>query len=130
MPKPKILCIDFDGVLHSYTSGWQGASDIPDPPVDGAIEWIGSLVVSHDRFGNNHFRVCVYSSRSKHSGGIKAMRQWLLDHGLSYKMVEAVDFPKMKPAAFLTIDDRAHCFDGNFPSIETIRTFKTWQQTA
>ena len=29
MSKP-ILCLDFDGVLHSYTSGWRGAR-IPDP---------------------------------------------------------------------------------------------------
>ena len=31
MPKP-ILCLDFDGVVHSYTSGWKGADVIPDPP--------------------------------------------------------------------------------------------------
>jgi hypothetical protein len=34
MRKP-ILCLDFDGVLHSYTSGWKGAAVIPDPPVPG-----------------------------------------------------------------------------------------------
>ena len=41
---PPILAIDFDGVLHSYSSGWKGSRNIPDPPVDGAIEWLNGLV--------------------------------------------------------------------------------------
>ena len=38
--KKKILAIDFDGVLHSYTSGWKGARSIPDPPVYGSLDWL------------------------------------------------------------------------------------------
>ena len=36
----KILCLDFDGVIHSFTSGWRGAGIIPDPPVPGALDFI------------------------------------------------------------------------------------------
>ena len=33
-----VICVDVDGVIHSYTSGWQGATVLADPPVPGAIE--------------------------------------------------------------------------------------------
>lgn len=33
-----ILSIDFDGVIHSYTSRWKGVDVIPDMPVPGAFE--------------------------------------------------------------------------------------------
>lgn len=39
MSKPTI-CVDFDGCLHAYTSGWQGAEVVSDPPVPGAIDWL------------------------------------------------------------------------------------------
>jgi len=71
MGKP-ILCLDFDGVLHSYTSGWKGASVIPDPPVPGAIAFLREAVKS--------FEVHIFSSRSCQDGGGYAMRAWLGDH--------------------------------------------------
>jgi hypothetical protein len=39
MAKP-ILCVDFDGVIHSYSSGWQGADIVNDPPTPGALAWL------------------------------------------------------------------------------------------
>jgi len=35
-------------------------------------------------------------------------------------------FPKKKPAAFLTIDDRAICFNGTFPTKKEMESFKPW----
>jgi hypothetical protein len=36
-----ILCLDFDGVIHSYTRGWSGANVVSDAPVKGAFDFIG-----------------------------------------------------------------------------------------
>ena len=71
MRKP-ILTLDWDGVVHSYTSGWKGATVIPDPPVPGALEFI---VRALDRFD-----LAIHSSRSHQWGGIGAMKRYLRDH--------------------------------------------------
>ena len=118
----KILCIDFDGVIHSYSSGWQGAGKISDPPVPGAIEWLIELVKSDD------FEPQIYSSRSRQDGGIIAMHHWLLRNGILLEILNKIKFPTQKPAAFLTIDDRAICFDGSFPTQDQMKEFKPWNK--
>lgn len=124
-----ILCLDFDGVIHSYTSGWKGASVIPDPPVEGAIAFMLEALL--------HFDVVIYSSRSKDEDGLKAMKAWLYDYGGQtwYESpagpgLEDIEFAAEKPAAFLTIDDRAICFSGNWNdySPELLLHFKPWNK--
>src|SRR5690606_9529026 len=56
----KTLAIDFDGVLHAYTSGWQGALEIPDPPVEGAIAWLEAAA--------ERFDLAIFSVRAAHPG--------------------------------------------------------------
>lgn len=142
--KKPILLLDFDGVIHSYSSGWQGARSIPDPPVKGAMQFIIDA--------QEHFQVCIYSARSSQWGGRRAMKKWLrgrLRHyvlRLNLEFIEAypfkkeismaerivseimrdLKFPKNKPRAFLTIDDRAICFDGKFGDPEQLFYFEPW----
>ncbi len=127
-----ILCLDFDGVLHSYVSGWKGARNIPDPPVEGAIEWLTSLLGCPDDVGiaarYKNFKVCIYSSRSKHLFGRWAMKRWLRKHGMTKYEVELIHFPLFKPPAFLTIDDRAITFKGCFPKEEDLLKFIPWHK--
>lgn len=117
-----IICIDFDGVLHSYSSGWQGANVANDPPVPGAIEWLRDLIINGDVDPQ------IYSSRSRQDGGVLCMRNWLVKHGLEGDLADVLTFPTQKPAAFLTIDDRAICFDGTFPDVITMKAFKPWNK--
>lgn len=127
-----IICVDFDGVIHSYTSGWKGIDVIPDPPVPGAIEWLEAHLPVPDDIGMSSPHdgpiVQIYSSRSKERKGRKAMQRWLIKHGLNPAYIRdgILEFPVMKPAAFLTIDDRAICFDGTFPTSEQMMSFKPW----
>jgi hypothetical protein len=128
-----ILCLDFDGVIHSYTSGWYGATVIPDPPVPGALQFIVDMLP--------HFRVAIFSSRSNQPGGIEAMQAYLTDQArqwkdfapwedVSWELAAAVEWPTEKPAAFLTIDDRALCFNGDFAiyTPEALLAFKPWNK--
>lgn len=119
------LCIDFDGVIHSYSSDFQGSCNIPDPPVPGAFEWLQSLI-DHEGPEGRTFEVCIYSSRSKDPGGREAMFAWFVEHGFKENYLSKLIFPTQKPAAFLTIDDRAICFEGIFPTIKRILEFKSW----
>lgn len=115
----KIICIDFDGVLHSYKSGWKGPDEIPDPPVPGAIDWLDGIC-------DSDMIPAIYSARSQHESGRSAMRAWLFKNGLPLKQLDKVKFPIKKPSAWLTIDDRAICFTGEFPTIKEIEDFKPW----
>lgn len=169
MSKP-ILLVDFDGVIHSYNSGWKGARVIPDPPVPGALQFLADA--------QKAFRVMIYSSRSRQWGGKWAMKQWLfanyMDLARNYEstpewlcktirestatvvcrptqrpavrsgafadpwpeearfaiktLLRKIEFPTKKPAAFLTIDDRAFCFEGCWPDPAELLKFKPWNK--
>lgn len=113
-----ILCVDFDGVIHSYVSGWQGPCVIPDPPVPGALRWLWKAT--------EWFDVQVYSSRSKEVGAVIEMFRWMVteslkefgpDHPMSTMVLSdyPITFALQKPAAFLTIDI---CFEGDWSELE------------
>ena len=131
MSKP-ILCLDFDGVINSYESGWVAANFIPDPPVPGAMEFLLEAV--------KHFSVRIYSTRSHQDGGIEAMRMWLTYWARKHFSPNLEDanaiingivhhsdgFPKEKPPAMVTLDDRALTFTGEWPKVEDLLNFKPW----
>jgi len=118
----KVICIDFDGVLHSYISGWKGEDVIVDPPTIGAIHWLRELLASDE------FEPVIYSSRSKHPAGVAAMMKALKDWGLPPDELGELKFPTQKPAAWLTIDDRCIQFSGVFPSLDVMSNYKPWNK--
>lgn len=135
----KILCLDFDGVCHSYTSGWQGATVIPDPPVPDMWEFLTDA--------GHHFEIHIFSSRSGQPGGIEAMKDWFINWYVKQQnaMLEGdeqpitkaqatpivtamLHFPEDKPAAFVGIDDRVITFTGHWPSTTALLNFQPWNK--
>lgn len=112
-----IVVFDFDGVVHSYTSGWKGITDIPDPPVEG----IGEAIQEIRDIGYN---VVIVSTRSKTEEGRQAILEWLDNNNIVVDEVSGT-----KPPAMCYIDDRAICFDGNSSTLlDKVKNFKTWMQ--
>jgi hypothetical protein len=122
----RVLCIDFDGVLNSYRSGWKGPTNIPDPPTNGYIEFIESV--------GSKFHLTVFSQRSLMPGGIEAMRDWLegwlrRDRPDDWWIVfNRVHWATEKPVAFVTLDDRVMRFEGKWPELAELDQFKSWTE--
>jgi hypothetical protein len=129
-----ILCVDFDGVIHSYERGWQDGV-IYGTVVPGFFRWAIATV--------EKFELVVYSNRSKTEEGRSAMAQWLGTQSIEAihsgevpadydwaRLFGRLQFVHEKPPAWLTIDDRAICFKGDWNalelSLEAIETFKPW----
>lgn len=152
-----LLALDFDGVIHGYDSGWQGAHRISDPPVPGAGAYLIEAL--------QHFRVAIFSSRSKSLRGRIAMRAYVRNllwdaalanqdeaekcwaalsgtpveyspwtlydvRDLSDQIGAYIEWPWFKPPAAISIDDRALTFTGNWSDFapERLRAFKPWNK--
>jgi len=110
----KTVVFDFDGVTHSYKSGWKGATVIADGPVSGIKEVIDEL--------RKYYNVVIVSTRCFQPGGINAIKAWLLKYDI---VVD--DVLGEKPPAIVYVDDRAICFDGNVENLVLqIRNFENW----
>lgn len=113
----KTVVFDFDGVIHSYKSGWKGSTVIPDPPVEGIDRAIHEIRAAG-------YEVVVVSTRCATESGMEAVREYLIDNGIE---VDAVQ--KEKPPAIAYIDDRAICFDGHPETLlHQLMTFKPWNK--
>jgi len=91
------IALDFDGVLADYR-GLQGDGAVG-APVAGALEFV-------QRPLGARYQVVTFTCRD-----VARVRQWLAGH----------DFPQLpvtdcRPPALLYMDDRAHCFDGDWES--------------
>ena len=104
--KGRTIVLDFDGVINSYTSGWQGsATKIVDPPTPDARETIRLL-------RQNGWKVVVFSTRCMSPEGRDAILTYLEKWG-----IEVDDVAPKKPPALVYVDDRGYRFDGDWSKL-------------
>ena len=96
LDKRKTISIDFDGVIHKYSKGFQGLDNAYDPPMEGAIESIKKLY-------NEGYTLKILSSRPK-----EVIYPWLEKYGLS-KYIKEVSNHKFPATVY--IDDRGMLFE-------------------
>lgn len=114
-----LLCVDFDGVIHSYTSGWEAPDIIRDLPVPGAMMFLAEAV--------QVFNVAIFSARTRQPGGLAAMQNWMMKHAPECLFVQ-LQWPTEKPPARVSIDDRAVTFTGVWPDMQELLDFKPWNK--
>lgn len=115
--KPKRIALDFDGVLHTYSRGWQDGT-IYDEPVPGVVEAIKEL--------GRRFELIIFTCREP----VEDVFLWALK---TFGMEIPVTMEK--PHADMYIDDRGYFFDGDWnKAIEEINRresegWKGWSRT-
>jgi len=94
--KKNTIAIDFDGVIHKYSKGWQGLDNAYDPPNEGAISAIRDLK-------SKGYRLVIFSSRTT-----SVINEWLKKYDLEEYFD---DVTNTKIPAKVYIDDRAYHFE-------------------
>lgn len=109
MLKKKTILVDLDGVLNQYNGNYE-SDFIPDIS-DGAKNFIEKLYET--------YIIKIFTTRDKN-----LTINWLIKNNLDKYIA---DVTNIKEPAFLHIDDRCICFDGNFSNtLDQIQNFKPW----
>ena len=107
--KPRTICLDFDGVLNTYT-GYDG--DNLGQPKPGAKEFLETL--------SKEYNIIIFSARRY----TKIIR-WLNQYNLQQYICNVTSYKPKNVECF--IDDRAITFNGDYQeTVKQIQKFKTY----
>ena len=113
--KKRVICLDFDGVIHAHLLSWKDRQTVSSGVVDGVVEAIEQL--------RRSYVVKVHSGRCCEESGRQAIEDWL-----KVKGIEVDEVCKDKPQAYLYVDDRGIQFKGDWSqTIKDIEGFRQWQ---
>lgn len=111
-PKQGVIAVDFDGVIHGYSKGWQKGL-IYDEPVPGAKEGMENL----KKLG---YKIWIFSARLEDTGIKEYMEKWQIPY-------DRIHMGRKPMQAEMFIDDRAINFSGNWTAtLEEVKTFVPW----
>lgn len=110
-----IICVDFDGVVNSYRSGFTRDQDIPDEPMPGAADAIMRL--------RRTYKVVIFTTRARTVEGRNAVIAWLAKYGIEVDGITHYKIP-----AKIYLDDRGLKFEGDWvQAMQEIEHYATWQ---
>ena len=117
----KTICIDFDGVIHDYSQGWQGV-DVFNKIIEGADKATFLLKAKG-------WTIIIYTTRND----TPALREFLdankirFDY-INYNPNQPKGSENGKIIADVYLDDRGIRFDGDWQeAINAILNFVPWQ---
>lgn len=93
------IAVDFDGVIHKYSKGWDDGS-VYDEPNEGAFE---SLQELHDL----GYTLIIYTCRANNQVQLDLMVEWMGKWMKEKKCNFTFTCTPFKPVAKVYIDDRA-----------------------
>lgn len=94
--KNKTIAIDFDGVIHKYSKGFQGLDNAYDVPTEGTEEALKDLT-------SRGYRLIIVSSRP-----VEPIKNWLKKYNMDHYFD---DVTNTKHPAKYYIDDHAVRFE-------------------
>ncbi len=110
----KTLAIDFDGVIHAYTQGWQDGSAY-DIPVAGALDSLRKLSVNYALYIlSTRDPAQIQEWLQKHAPELKT--EIITEHQTFWEKRGIIGISRQKIAAIAYIDDRGLRFT-NWPDI-------------
>lgn len=114
--RPQTIAVDFDGVIHTYSKGWQDGS-IYDPPLPGAIDALRQLMAT--------YAVFIHTTRTATD-----VACWLSDYG--FDTLVDVDGPQHPKREFWNEQGVLLVTDRKLPAVAYLDDravrFYSWEQ--
>ena len=114
----RTVAIDFDGVIHRYSKGWQDG-EVYDEPVEGAFEAIMELYKAG-------LSIAVFTARDDLVPVERWFWKWYNKIFPSSEHIP-VHFTNKKPRALWYVDDRGIAFKNWSDALDEIRSSDDWE---
>ena len=85
-----------------------------------------AIYVLNSILADSRFTVHLFTTRNDRPEGTAAVKKWMEKNGVVG--IDKITFVSDKPNYFVVIDDRAFAFEGKFPTLDYLNSFKAWNK--